>query len=160
MQAALRPIDCCGFWRSRRAARIPEQPWRCSTTDRRWPMGPSWRRHGLRRRRRGFSSRRRAEQGFFESTHFEEHLARHEQPRSMRRPAICCVQLRRPRSSRARRACCCPRGVPGRVLTFLYGPIRRRLCVYFAHSSCQRNVQGYMLHFGLYALDARDRLGP
>jgi hypothetical protein len=75
---------------------------------------------------------------------------------NVRRSAACkCVA-----PSRARRAGCCPRGLPGRVLTSLYGPLRRRLCVYFAHSSCQRNVQGCILHFGLYALDARDRLGP
>jgi hypothetical protein len=33
-------------------------------------------------------------------------------------------------------------------------------CVYFASSACQVNVQGCNLHFGLHALDARDRLGP
>jgi hypothetical protein len=40
-----------------------------------------------------------------------KHLARHEQPRLMQRPAICCAQMRLTRSSHACRVCRCPRGI-------------------------------------------------
>jgi hypothetical protein len=72
-----RPQHATGFENARR----------CSTTDRRCPMRPSSRRHGLLRRR-GF------EPAAEWSGAFRNHLARHEQPRLMKCPAICCVQMR------------------------------------------------------------------
>jgi hypothetical protein len=191
MQSALHSLDRCGLSRSRRPARISQQP------------GGASRQTGVDQydRRSAAVASRRAK------TAFRKHLARHTP--LTQRAAICCAQMRlsgAPHASHlslpardlgfgkapapiqeflarmieARRtaisiAACISAGPAHRLHSREYrnhrgarpralAPRRPRCgakCVRrFTISSCRLNVQGCNLHFGSYALDARDRLGP
>jgi len=154
MKAALGPLDCCGFlWRSRRPARN-----RLAGAQRR--TGADQCDH----RRAGTAAAVEADRAAAErSSAFRKHLARHEPHRLMERPAICCAQMRLTRSSRACRACCCPRGFARRQDTAADPGIprtddrRARTAVSIAAHAFQRtrlagySPRGYLFIMRLYS---------
>ena len=147
---ALRPNRCYGFRASRVAASpvISEQPWRGGSTtgDGAEPMRPSWRRRGPPSSSNAdFAPPPSKEELFRKAPHFEEDLARHQQPpvdATSERSAACkCVAP--PAALRARPGCC-PRGLPGRVRSpSLLRPVSdadsvRLFCPFFLPTKCAR----------------------